>query len=207
MSELVVTLLRLSYLVLLWVLVLAAIGVLRRDVFGTRIVQRGRKASTAAKPATGRAAVVAQPGPPLQPRAATPTPAPTPSPAAKPAGGVPARSSVGAGIAVAPPAAPVPAAAPPARLQVTDGPLRGTSIPLGASAVVLGRAPSCTVPLQDDYSSSRHARIYPHEGAWWVEDLGSTNGTFVDGERIDAPTVLNPGKAVRIGQTVLELQR
>jgi len=101
----------------------------------------------------------------------------------------------------------VPAAAPPARLQVTDGPLRGTSIPLGTSAVVLGRAPSCTVPLQDDYSSSRHARVYPHEGAWWVEDLGSTNGTFLDGERIDAPTVLTPGKAVRIGQTVLELQR
>jgi FHA domain len=202
-SELVVTLLRLSYLVLLWVLVLAAVGVLRRDVFGTRIVQRGRKASTAAKPATGRAAVVAQPGPPPQPRAATPTPTPT----AKPAGGVPARSSVGAGVAVAPPAAPVPAAAPPAQLQVTDGPLRGTSIPLGTSAVVLGRSPSCTVPLQDDYSSSRHARVYPHEGAWWVEDLGSTNGTFVDGERIDAPTVLTPGKAVRIGQTVLELQR
>lgn len=202
MSELVVTLLRLSYLVLLWVLVLAAIGVLRRDVFGTRIVQRGRKGSTAAKPATGRAAVVAQPGPPLQPRAATPAPTP-----AAPAGGAPARSSIGAGVAVAPPAAPVPAAAPPARLEVTDGPLRGTSIPLGTSAVVLGRAPSCTVPLQDDYSSSRHARVYPHEGAWWVEDLGSTNGTFVDGERIDAPTVLTPGKAVRIGQTVLELQR
>ncbi len=205
MSELVVTLLRLSYLVLLWLLVLAAIGVLRRDVFGTRIVQRGRKGSTAAKPASGRAAVVAQPGPPLQPRAATPTPqAPTPAP---PAGVAPARSSIGAGVAVAPPAAPVPAAAPPARLQVTDGPLRGTSIPLGTSSVVLGRAPSCTVPLQDDYSSSRHARVYPHEGAWWVEDLGSTNGTFVDGERIDAPTVLTPGKAVRIGQTVLELQR
>lgn len=201
MSELVVTLLRLSYLVLLWFLVLAAIGVLRRDVFGTRIVQRGRKASTAAKPATGRAAVVAQPGPPLQPRAATPTPTPAPT------AGAPARSSIGAGVAVAPPAAPVPAGAPPARLQVTDGPLRGTSIPLGTSAVVLGRAPSCTVPLQDDYSSSRHARVYPHEGAWWVEDLGSTNGTFLDGERIDAPTVLTPGKAVRIGQTVLELQR
>ncbi len=199
MSELAVTLLRLSYLVLLWVLVLSAVGVLRRDVFGTRVVHRGRKSSTAAKPATGRAAVVAQPGPPPV-RTAAPTPSPTPSPAV-------ARPSVGAGVAIAPPAPPAPAAAPSLRLVVVDGPLRGTALTLGASAVVLGRAPSCTLPLEDDYSSSRHARVYPHEGAWWVEDLGSTNGTYVDGERIDAPTVLAQGTPVRIGQTVLELQR
>jgi pSer/pThr/pTyr-binding forkhead associated (FHA) protein len=60
--------------------------------------------------------------------------------------------------------------------------------------------------LDDDYASGRHARVFPHEGGWWVEDLGSTNGTFVDDERIDGPTVLEPGRTLRIGQTVLELQ-
>lgn len=188
MSELVVTLLRLSYLILLWLLVLAAIGVLRRDVFGTRVVRRGRRGSTAAKPAVGRAAVVGQPGPPLQPR----------SPAAAPVGG-----GVRGGVAIAPPAA---ASAGGARLVVVEGPQRGTTVPLGASAVVLGRADSCTLPLGDDYASGRHARVFPHEGSWWVEDLGSTNGTFVDGERIDGPTALTPGRPVRVGQTVVELQ-
>jgi hypothetical protein len=190
-SELLVTFLRLSYLILLWLLVIAAIGVLRRDVFGTRIVRRGRRGSTAAKPASGRAAVVGRPGPPLQPRT---------SPAAAPSG-VP--GPVHGNVAIAPPA---PEAAAPVRLVVVEGPQRGTTIPLGASAVVLGRATSCTLPIGDDYASGRHARIFPHEGSWWVEDLGSTNGTFVDGERIDGPTALTPGRPVRVGQTVVELQ-
>ena len=95
----------------------------------------------------------------------------------------------------------------PTRLVVTDGPLRGTIIPLGASAVLLGRAPSCTLVLDDDYSSSRHARIYPQGGQWFVEDLGSTNGTFVADQRVEAPTPLQTGTPVRVGQSVLELQR
>lgn len=181
MSELIVTLLRFGYLLLLWVLVLAAIGVLRRDVFGTRVVRRDRRSNTAARPASGRAAVVGQPGPPA--RAAAVAAAP---------------------VAVAPPPS---GAAATATLLVTDGPARGTTLALGQSAVLLGRSPSCTLVLDDDYSSSRHARIFPHEGGWWVEDLGSTNGTFVDGERIAEPRRLDPGTPVRVGQTVVELQR
>ena len=95
----------------------------------------------------------------------------------------------------------------PSRLVVTEGPLRGTIIPLGSSAVLLGRAPSCTLVLDDDYSSSRHARIYPQGGQWFVEDLGSTNGTFVADQRVEAPTPLPTGTPVRVGQSVLELQR
>ncbi|WP_164984054.1 FHA domain-containing protein FhaB/FipA, partial [Cellulomonas endophytica] len=95
----------------------------------------------------------------------------------------------------------------PSRLVVTEGPLRGTTLPLGASAVLVGRAPSCTLVLDDDYSSSRHARVFPHEGGWWVEDLGSTNGTWVDEQRITEPVPLRTGVAVRVGQSVLELQR
>ncbi len=171
MSELTITLLRLGYLVLLWVFVLAAISVLRRDLYGTRIVSRRVRR---AQPAPGRPPVVGQP----------PTGAATP-----PATPFPRRDTV------------------PRRLVVTAGPLRGTIVPLGASAVLIGRAPSCTLVLDDDYSSSRHARIYPEDGQWFVEDLGSTNGTFVDRAQIEAPTTVGIGSQIRVGQSTLELQR
>lgn len=163
MSELTITLLRLGYLALLWVLVLTSIAVLRRDLYGTRITDRRRKSRV------------------LQPAGAPAQPTPAPVRAPRNTG--------------------------PSRLVVTEGPLRGTIIPLGTSAVLLGRAPSCTLVLDDDYSSSRHARIYPQGGQWFVEDLGSTNGTFVADQRVEAPTPLPTGTPVRVGQSVLELQR
>jgi pSer/pThr/pTyr-binding forkhead associated (FHA) protein len=61
--------------------------------------------------------------------------------------------------------------------------------------------------LDDDYSSSRHARIFPQDGGWFVEDLGSTNGTFVGRDRVTEPVPVRVGAQVRVGQSVLELQR
>jgi len=164
MSELAVTLLRLGYLLLLWVFVLSAIGVLRRDLYGTRILNRRQLR------AERRAA---------EPPAATPAPGP----------GVARRTNE------------------PTRLVVTEGGLRGTTLPLAASAILIGRAPSCTLVLDDDYSSSRHARIYPDAGQWFVEDLGSTNGTFLDGSKVEGSMPIPLGAPVRIGQSVIELQR
>ena len=171
MSELTITLLRLGYLALLWVLVLFAIGVLRRDLYGTRITDRRRRKATPAVAAS----VATEP--------AQPQTAPTRTPRS-------ARSGAG-----------------PSRLVVTEGPLRGTIVPLGSSSVLIGRAPGCTLVLDDDYSSSRHARIFPQGGQWLVEDLGSTNGTFVADQRVEAPTPVPTGTPVRVGQSVLELQR
>src|SRR4029078_4401490 len=130
MSDLTITLLRLGYLALLWVLVLTSIGVLRRDLYGTRITDRRRNAKA------------------LQP----------------------------AGVAAAQPTSARRQSRPtgPSRLVVTRGPLRGTIVPLGSSAVLLGRAPSCTLVLDDDYSSSRHPRIYPHAGHGVRGELGYT---------------------------------
>ena len=181
MSELLVTLLRLSYLVGLWLLVLFAIGVLRRDVFSARAVRQGRPSKPRQRRPASTAEVVGQPGPP--PVARTSAPA---APAA-----APTRES----------------ASRTARLLVTDGALRGRTYSLGTSAAVLGRSPTCTLVLEDDYASNRHARVFPEHGGWWVEDLGSTNGTYVDGERIEAPVELTSGRQVRFGQTVIELQR
>ena len=93
------------------------------------------------------------------------------------------------------------------KLVVTEGPLTGTVIPLNTAQVTIGRAPDSTVVIEDDYASSRHARVYPSEGAWVVEDIGSTNGTWIDRTRITTPTVLPVGVPLRVGRTTLQLQR
>lgn len=90
-------------------------------------------------------------------------------------------------------------------LSIVDGALAGSAIPLGTAQITIGRAPDSTIVIDDDYVSSRHARIYPSEGAWIVEDLGSTNGSWIDRTRITAPTVLPPGAPLRIGRTTLHL--
>lgn len=93
------------------------------------------------------------------------------------------------------------------KLYVTEGSLTGTVIPLGTAPVTIGRASDNTLVLEDDYVSSHHARISQSDGRWIVEDAGSTNGTWVNRNRIVGPTVLEPGYSLRIGQTVLELRK
>lgn len=94
------------------------------------------------------------------------------------------------------------------QLLVTAGQLRGTTIRLAASPVLIGRSPECTLVLNDDYASSRHARVFPHDGQWYVEDLGSTNGTTLSGKNITGQAVaFMPGASIRIGKTEIELRR
>lgn len=92
-------------------------------------------------------------------------------------------------------------------LVVTHGSLQGTILPLGSAPVTIGRAPDCTLVVEDDYASSHHARLYQTEGRWIVEDAGSTNGTWIDRTRITGPTLLEVGTPLRIGRTVLELRK
>lgn len=97
----------------------------------------------------------------------------------------------------------------PSLLVVIDGPLAGTSVPLDASATItLGRAASNSVVLDDEFVSSHHARVYrdPTTGNWAIEDLSSTNGTIVNQQRINAPTMLASRVPVRIGATTFELR-
>ena len=93
------------------------------------------------------------------------------------------------------------------RLVVTEGALAGTTISLGEAPVTLGRADDSTLVLTDDYASSRHARLVPGEGAWLVEDLGSTNGTYLGSTKVTRPTPVPLGQPIRIGKTVMELRR
>ena len=87
------------------------------------------------------------------------------------------------------------------------GPLAGTRITLGEQPILIGRADDSTLVLTDDFASSRHARLTNRGGQWYVEDLGSTNGTYLDQQRVQGPLLINPGQPIRIGQTVLELRR
>lgn len=161
MSELTLTLLRLSFLGLLWAFVLFTVLALRRDL----------RAPSDARPA-GR-----------KERAPRATKQPRPAKVAKKAK---VRGT---------------------RLVVVEGPLAGTEIPLEGAQITLGRAPDSTIVIDDDYASSRHARVYESEGSWVVEDLGSTNGTWIDRTRITTPTVLQVGAPLRIGRSTLQIQK
>jgi pSer/pThr/pTyr-binding forkhead associated (FHA) protein len=92
-------------------------------------------------------------------------------------------------------------------VAVTAGPLAGTTLPLGSQPITIGRADSSTLVVADDYVSTHHARLVPRDGAWVLEDLGSTNGTFLDRARVTAPTPVPVGVPIRIGKTTLELRK
>ena len=95
----------------------------------------------------------------------------------------------------------------PRTLTVTAGSLQGTTIDLAEAPITLGRAADNTLVLDDDYASGHHARLRPYDGGWLVEDLGSTNGTFLDKAKVTAPTPVPVGVPVRIGKTALELRK
>jgi hypothetical protein len=169
MSELTLTIIRLGLLVLLWIFVFSVVGVLRGDLYGTRVVSRTpRKPTPAARRGDGRgeAPVTPRKRPKRQPHSNTPR-----------------------------------------TLVVTAGPLTGTSLPLREAGTVIGRNPECALVLDDDFASGRHARIFHRDNAWFVEDLGSTNGTFVGTERLTGPVRVEAGSTLRIGKTVIELRR
>ncbi|MDE9364398.1 FHA domain-containing protein [Luteipulveratus sp. YIM 133132] len=159
MSELTVTAIRLGLLALLWAFVFSVVGVLRGDLYGTRVLARRGSggSSTPSRQEERRAPRAIRRG--------------------------------------------------PTHLAVTEGSLRGTTVPLTDAGVLIGRNPECALVLSDDFASGRHARIYRRDDGWYVDDLGSTNGTFAGNQRVGQEFKLDVGSRLRIGQTVLELRK
>jgi pSer/pThr/pTyr-binding forkhead associated (FHA) protein len=160
MNELSLTIIRVAFLAVLWLFVIAAIGVVRTDLLGSSTSTRRGKARQAQAPRQARPAK-------------------------------PQRAGRGS----------------PRQLVVTAGALKGTSLDLAQQQITMGRANDATLVLNDDYASSRHARIFPQDGQWIVEDLGSTNGTYLDRQKVTRPMPVPVGVPIRIGKTVLELRR
>lgn len=158
MQELPLALLRFGLLALLWLFVLAAVRVIRSDLFG----------------GSGPTPPIVPPAPPRQHTVA--------------AGRTARRSSA-------------------RKLVVTSGPLAGTALGLDDVPITFGRAEGCTVVLSDDYVSNEHARLIPAGDRWLLEDLGSTNGTYLAERKITDRTPVPLGAPIRLGRTVLELRR
>ena len=98
-------------------------------------------------------------------------------------------------------------AAPRPTSLVVDGANAGESVPLDDAPILIGRGTDAAIRLDDDYVSTRHARIASSGDQWFVEDLGSTNGTYIGSHRLTQPTTLQLGSKVRIGKTTLELRK
>jgi pSer/pThr/pTyr-binding forkhead associated (FHA) protein len=95
----------------------------------------------------------------------------------------------------------------PSHVIVVEGPNTGTRAEMTSDPVLIGRGTDAAIRLDDDYVSTRHARIALSEGTWYAEDLGSTNGTYLGPTRLTEPVAVSAGMQVRVGKTVLELRK
>ena len=95
----------------------------------------------------------------------------------------------------------------PTKVFVLDQRGRKTATHRLNGTVQIGRAPTCQIRLDDNYISQLHAKISERNGAWVVEDLGSTNGTYLNQRKVTAPTEISAGDRIRVGKTVLEVRR
>ncbi|GEP39309.1 FHA domain-containing protein [Nocardioides psychrotolerans] len=95
----------------------------------------------------------------------------------------------------------------PTQVVVTAGTSEGATADLQNAPILIGRGTDAAIRLEDDYVSTRHARIAASGDQWFVEDLGSTNGTYIGTVRITQPTTITLGTQVRIGKTILELRK
>ena len=95
----------------------------------------------------------------------------------------------------------------PTHAIVTEGSNVGERADLAQAPILIGRGTDAAIRLDDDYVSTRHARIAASGDQWFVEDLGSTNGTYVGSVRISQPTTITVGTRVRVGKTIIELRK
>lgn len=191
-SELTLLVLRLGFLAVLWIFVFTIIYALRSDLFGTRASEYQRRVEAQSRQQTFAAAE----------GSAEPVPATTPP------------GGAGAQAQATSPSKPTAAGSRPSgdahqrptRIHLTSGPKRGTEVLLGDGPLTIGRAADSSLVIEDDYTSTRHARIERRGSSWAIVDLDSTNGTYISGSRVEGAAPLSPGVPVRIGTTTFELR-
>jgi pSer/pThr/pTyr-binding forkhead associated (FHA) protein len=185
-SELTLLILRLGFLLLLWFFVFGVVYALRSDLFGNRV----RKLQPeAVSPFPG--GVPAQPAPPARPANVQPAPVSTlPQGANTATVGLPKATVLTA-----------------SRLVITDGARAGQELPLGREPLTIGRSGESGLIVRDDYTSTHHARLLLWNDEWMIQDLDSTNGTYLDGKRVNVPTQVPLNTPIKIGSTTFELRR
>ena len=200
-SELTLLVLRLGFLLVLWLFIFGIVYALRSDLFGQRV----RKLDQDAAPA---------PAPVPVPAAAFPThPAPTyippvaPPMVRTPAADLPTEAIASTSAPSAPSAPNRATNQNSTRLVITSGPKAGTEFPLGSDSITIGRSSDSSLVIRDDYTSTHHARLMLWNGEWMIQDLDSTNGTFLNGVRVAVPTPVPLNTPVKIGATSFELRR
>jgi len=205
-SELTLLVLRLGFLLVLWLFIFGIVYALRSDLFGQRV----RKLPTDAAAASAGQPASPAPAASVPVAAAFPAAAPSPSASAltepvssfpgSPLGGGTghATDSLGSHKATAQTAS---------RLIITSGPKAGTEFPLGTEPVTIGRSSDSSLVIRDDYTSTHHARLLLWNDEWMIQDLDSTNGTFLDARRVTVPTQVPLDTPIKIGTTTFELRR
>jgi Inner membrane component of T3SS, cytoplasmic domain len=194
-SDLTLLLLRLAFLTLLWLFVFGIVYALRTDLFGQRV----RRLPTDAA---------------QQPAAAAPAPQMSPF---QPAPGMPAPARQSAPISSLPDGpntsrpgheGPVKATTSTARrIVITGGPRSGLEIALQPEPLTIGRSSESGLVIRDDYTSTHHARLLLWNDEWMIQDLDSTNGTFLAGKRVHAPAQVPLNTPIKVGATTFELRR
>lgn len=185
MSELTLIIIRIGFLALLWLFIFIVVYSLRSDLFGPKLtplqrvaVQNQRSRESGAAAASGSADAPTT----VTERATSGT-----------GSGTASASAAGSGQA--------------RRVVITSGPRSGLELDLPETGLTIGRSSGSGLQIKDDYTSSNHAKIVRWRDQWVVQDLGSTNGTFVEGKRISESTPVRVGSSVRIGTTTFELRR
>ncbi|MDO5635062.1 MAG: FHA domain-containing protein [Micrococcus sp.] len=194
MSELAIAALRFGLLLALWILIVSIVTSQGRDlIVGKKNKMRLQRAQGTA-PAQGAGSAA---------RTAAPVPTPAASAAAPVAASAPTSAPTSTPVT---PTASAPAPKLARRLHIVAGPAKGQVLDLQGTALLMGRAQDAGLVLDDDYASGRHARLFPQGTRWFLEDLGSTNGTYVADTAVTRALVVAPGDRIRIGKTVMELE-
>ena len=183
MSELTLIIIRIGFLAVLWLFIFIVLYSLRSDLFGPKLTPLQRVAVQNQRTREGGAAP-----------AAAASDAPTT---------VTERATSGAG----PGTASATGSEQATRIVITSGPRAGLELDLPQTGLSIGRSSGSGLQIKDDYTSNNHAKIARWREQWVVQDLDSTNGTFVEGKRISESTPVQVGSSVRIGTTTFELRR